>query len=59
MNDYWNDPPDEEMPCEVCGEWVDNCICPECPRCTLQGDPGCYEEPDDVNCGGLYKGETK
>lgn len=30
-------------PCEVCGEHVDDCICPECPTCGVQGDPGCYE----------------
>ena len=35
------DPP--ESPCAVCGEFADNCICPDCPRCGCQGDPSCYE----------------
>lgn len=34
------DPPDE--PCEVCGEFSDDCICPECPVCGYHGDPACY-----------------
>lgn len=33
----------EEGPCEVCGKDVDDCICPECPVCGTQGDPGCYK----------------
>ena len=47
----WNLPPGcsvsdlpgyEEHPCGVCGQWVDDCICPECPTCHSQGDPACY-----------------
>jgi len=45
----WSYPPgcsglpwDEEGPCEVCGNVVDNCICPECPECGSYGDPNCY-----------------
>lgn len=34
----------EEDPCEVCGNYVDDCICPECPVCHNAGDPKCYEE---------------
>ena len=30
--------------CEVCGEGVDNCICPECPVCEEHGNPECYEK---------------
>jgi hypothetical protein len=32
-------------PCEVCGDMVDDCICPECPECPecgTFGDPKCY-----------------
>lgn len=29
--------------CEVCGKDVDDCICPECPRCETVGDPRCYQ----------------
>ena len=36
------DPP--EQPCEVCGEYPDNCICPECPICYDYGNPRCYLE---------------
>jgi hypothetical protein len=32
-----------EAPCEVCGLWCDDCICPECPDCGEQGNPHCYE----------------
>lgn len=45
----WSYPPgvsslpwDEEYPCEVCGEFPDDCICPECPKCGAHGDPYCY-----------------
>jgi hypothetical protein len=33
----------EEGPCGVCGQSVDDCICPECPVCDAQGDPFCYD----------------
>lgn len=32
----------DEGPCLCCGLAVDMCICPECPQCGTQGDPGCY-----------------
>lgn len=32
----------EEYPCEVCGKFPDDCICPECPTCGSCGDPNCY-----------------
>lgn len=45
----WSYPPgcsgppwDEDYPCEVCGEFPDDCICPECPVCNTHGDPACY-----------------
>jgi hypothetical protein len=31
-------------PCEVCGEFEDDCICPECPECNSVGDPLCYKQ---------------
>lgn len=34
----------DETPCAVCGNWADDCICPECPTCGQQGDPNCYVE---------------
>ena len=48
----WNMPPgcsrvpgdEPEPPCEVCGRPSEDCICPECPVCGSQGDPGCYED---------------
>jgi hypothetical protein len=37
-------PPEyDEEPCEICGEHIDNCICPECPVCGAVGDPLCYK----------------
>ena len=30
-------------PCDVCGQDVDHCICPECPVCRGVGDPICYD----------------
>ena len=37
----WNQ---EDGPCAVCGNDVDDCICPECPECGSHGDPDCYEK---------------
>lgn len=31
-----------EGPCECCGKMVDDCICPECPKCGEYGNPDCY-----------------
>lgn len=35
-------PGDEETPCAICGKWVDDCICPECPVCGMVGETSCY-----------------
>ena len=50
----WNLPPgcnvndlpgnQEEDHCMICGKHIDSCICPECPVCSMTGDPLCYEE---------------
>lgn len=42
-NAPWNQ---EEGPCDVCGQNLDACICPECPSCTSVGDPQCYDGPN-------------
>jgi hypothetical protein len=53
-NAPWNQ---GDGPCDVCGEPVDACICPECPVCGAQGDPACYVEREcprvaaRVSCG--------
>lgn len=52
---YGEDQFASEQPCEVCGYWADDCICPECPTCALQGNPACYQEHDEGICGGLYE----
>jgi len=47
----WSYPPDDpsapynqvDQPCAVCGNFEDDCICPECPVCKGIGDPSCYE----------------
>ena len=31
-----------DAPCEMCGHYPDDCICPECPVCQEQGNPDCY-----------------
>lgn len=36
------DPP--EPPCEICGQQIDNCICPECSVCGEYGFSQCYVE---------------
>lgn len=33
-----------DRPCAICGQWPDDCICPECPQCGEYGNPHCYEE---------------
>jgi len=45
----WSYPPgcsgtpyDEDHPCDVCGEFEDTCICPECTQCGAIGDTKCY-----------------
>jgi len=35
---------DMEYPCEICGNYIDDCICPECPICGGVGDPNCYKK---------------
>jgi len=40
--DSYLEPPDEEYPCEICGEHPDNCICPECHICGEIGYKRCY-----------------
>lgn len=32
-----------DEPCEVCGNFPDDCICPECPECGDYGNPACYD----------------
>lgn len=56
----WNLPPgcsaqdiermigERDDPCDVCGQWVEDCVCPECPECSAYGDPYCYEHHDLV-----------
>ena len=34
----------EDGPCDVCGYFVDDCVCPTCPVCQTHGDPFCYED---------------
>jgi hypothetical protein len=33
--------------CEVCGNSVDDCVCPKCPICHEYGDPACYDETSE------------
>jgi hypothetical protein len=31
-----------DRPCDCCGRWPDDCICPPCPVCEAVGNPTCY-----------------
>ena len=37
-------PPDDPEFCEVCGNDVDSCVCPECKVCGEVGKPACYKD---------------
>lgn len=37
-------PGNQDVPCEVCGQYDDACVCPECPN------PGCYHIIGDMRC---------
>ena len=43
-NAPWNQ---QEPPCAVCGQYEDDCICPECPACGSVGDPNCYVDAQE------------
>jgi hypothetical protein len=32
----------DDVPCAVCCKVPDQCICPECPQCSEQGNAKCY-----------------
>ncbi len=34
----------DELQCDICGIEAGACICPECPICTVQGDPRCIRD---------------
>ena len=51
-------PGDEPCWCEICRQYDDNCVCPECPRCGDIGNPDCCKEVDLGICGELYGKET-
>lgn len=36
-------PGEEPWQCGVCGNWDDDCVCPECPVCGYHGDQRCYQ----------------
>jgi hypothetical protein len=35
-------PTPDDPPCEVCGNFEENCVCPICPVCGEVGNPACY-----------------
>lgn len=37
----------DDGPCDVCGQSLDHCICPECSVCFGVGDPKCYWPTQD------------
>lgn len=40
-----------DPPCELCGRFEDDCICPECTECGERADPRCYRPRADGGCG--------
>jgi hypothetical protein len=36
-----DDPPDEPEICDICLNFVDDCVCPECDECGSVGNPKC------------------
>ena len=42
MFDSHFDPPEILCGCAACGEYVDNCSCPQCPSCGEHGNPDCF-----------------
>jgi hypothetical protein len=44
-------PGEEDCGCEVCGNGVDNCVCPECLTCFEVGRPECYTPVSSGGCG--------
>jgi predicted amidophosphoribosyltransferase len=45
-NAPWNQ---HDGACDVCGQNLDNCICPECPVCLEVGNPACYKVDPAMN----------
>lgn len=50
---------EDEAPCEVCGQFVDDCICPECPVCASHGDPECYTQHGMIRSADQVKGRAE
>ncbi len=40
--------------CECCGQYCEDCICPECPTCGKTGNPKCYVDHDEKGHGLSY-----
>ncbi len=51
-------PGEEDVPCEVCGQFEDNCICPECMKCGEVGNPKCYDSLESGGCG-MFKSQEQ
>lgn len=51
-------PGEEEYPCDLCGEFPDNCICPECPTCGSVGDVACYD-PNSRHFHGMVRSQEQ
>lgn len=49
FDSYYDTPNLDDLSCDVCGKFPDDCICPECHYCGAQGDPRCYIE--NSQCG--------
>lgn len=45
--DSYYDPPEQDETCQICHYQPDDCTCPECEVCSVQGDPDCINKHMD------------
>ena len=50
---------EDDRPCDVCGKFEDDCICPECPNCGDVGNPKCYMPSDGNSTCGMTKSQEQ
>lgn len=45
----------DDPPCDICGQEIENCICPECSVCGQIGERQCYGELPGAETHGLVR----
>lgn len=49
-------PPDDgDVPCEICWQLEDKCVCRTCPTCGAVGHAGCYRERAQLRPGYTFR----